>query len=248
MRRVLELLFANLFGLCLVGSTSNLGAANAATSLKEALPFIDSICVRSLGIAPVNDIMRIDTVRLRVLGKTGSSSGSAQADSSNDKLLLRVDLGTQLLRLKSWASPIPANCRIRVYLEGSIVSFATISRVDTSEQLSQTISTEGWSDVSGLPETVPSVSLVTALERHRFGSPLEAKLVVARYALYSCGDMVRRPSWIIMLFDVPSVLGPRVDGSDYTDWYTVIDAETGELIYTSNKPCRDILESKEGIK
>lgn len=96
-------------------------------------------------------------------------------------------------------------------------------------------SVEGY---HGIPKIKPIITFIEALNKHIFGSPYLAKLIICKYVLYSCNKSEKKPAWAIHFYGLPSMLAH--DGKGFTEWRTVVDAQNGDLLFTSSGPCTSI--------
>lgn len=93
----------------------------------------------------------------------------------------------------------------------------------------------------GQPANGPIISLYQALDSVLFAPPSAAQILIAKYVSYSCNDSTNVPAWVIELYGLPSMFGPRADGSQIKTWITVVDAQTGIRLFSANAPCPWIL-------
>jgi len=96
-------------------------------------------------------------------------------------------------------------------------------------------SVEGY---CGIPKEKPKINFIQALNEHLFGSPYLAKLIICKYVLFSCNESEIKPAWAIHLYGLPKMF-PK-NGEGYTEWRTVIDAQDGNILWSSSGSCINI--------
>ena len=96
-------------------------------------------------------------------------------------------------------------------------------------------SVEGY---QGVPDEKPKITFVQALSKHLFGSPYLAKLVVCKYVLYSCNDSEIKSAWAIHLYGLPPMFSNN--GKGYTEWRTIVDAQNGNVLWSSSGSCTNL--------
>ena len=90
----------------------------------------------------------------------------------------------------------------------------------------------------GVPEEKPKINFIQALNEHLFGSPYLAKLIICKYVLFSCHNSEIKPAWALHLYGLPKMFSN--EGEGYTEWRTVIDAQNGNMLWSSSGPCINI--------
>lgn len=93
---------------------------------------------------------------------------------------------------------------------------------------------------SAVPCEPPRVSFIGALSTIKFANPNEAKLIIAKYTLFSCGESIRKiHAWVIELHGAHGPHSGLAENPD-PNWIQVVDATSGDVIYSANKPCHQV--------
>ncbi len=167
--------------------------------------------------------------------------------------LREVSIDKGLLSLSNWICDGSGETTYSIIVDARqatpilVMVYPEASEEDNSTELGfigTSIDSNSCLDLTRVPNQPPEVSLVEALESHKFGSPYLASRIVGIYTYYGCAGSTDRPVWFIEVSGFPPVLrSDRHEG--YTEWYTVVDATSGELIWTASGPFNPVTVERD---
>ncbi len=186
-----------------------------------------------------------------VLLKASASSTPELPEALFGVDVWKVETGPVMLDLNNWKDVDARRKRFTIFCDSSgSVPFCVIG---VCSDCSENDSVAYWSQLSfarlqqaltgkyRVPIERPRVPFMEALDGLDLGGPNQATVVIGLYLKsYLCWGDSAGPAWVIETSGFPAV-GIGSEGAAYRAWSNVIDATTGELIFSASAPCSKIL-------